>query len=296
MTDRDLYEVLGVPRDASKDDIRRAFKKLARRYHPDVNPDDATAEERFKEAAFAHEVLSDDEQRSRYDRFGKQGLGGAGGEGFSGHGFGGHGGFDFGGGLDDLLRNFFGGNRGPARGRDREADVRVDFLDAVLAREIRIPVDGTTLRVRVPPGAETGTRVRLGGKGEPGASGGPPGDLYLTLQVGNHRWFERNGDDLDIDVPVTLPELIRGARIEVPTPDGQITMSVPPRSNNGQRLRVRGKGAVRDSAGVRGDLYVRLVARLPDAPDASAEQLEQVADQLEALYADADVRKALRGS
>jgi len=313
MDEQDLYGALGVARDAGEDEIRKAYRRLARQYHPDVNPNDQKAEERFKEISFAYDVLSDPEKRARYDEFGVQGL---------------QAGFDpeqaraykrwsegarrspsheefaeeidldelFGrlgglGGLGGARREW---RRAPRRGRDAHAEVAVDFLDAVLGREVRLEVAGRgALRVRIPAGAEDGTRVRLAGQGEPGAEGAPPGDLYLTLRVRPHPFFRREGDDLAFDLPVTVPELALGASIEVPTPDGVATVKVPPHARPGQRLRLRGKGAGRRGSSERGDLYLRLVVDLPEGRDA---ELEEIAKRMEPLYAGRDPRAGLKGS
>jgi DnaJ-class molecular chaperone len=315
MEEKDLYAVLGVARGASEDEIRKAYRRLARRYHPDVNPGDATAEDRFKEVSFAYDVLSDPEKRKRYDEFGVAGV---------------QPGFDpeqarayrrwqegarrspfrdaFAEGpgeeidLDELLSRLggLGGFRraewrsAPLRGRDVHAEVEVDLLDVALGREVRLEVAGRgTLRVRVPPGADEGTRVRLAGQGEPGVAGGPPGDLFLTLRVRPHPLFRREGDDLALDLPVTLPELVFGAEVSVPTPEGSASVRIPAHARPGQRLRLRGKGAGRRGAGgERGDLYVRLVLELPEGHD---RELEEIARSAEPLYAGRDVRARLRG-
>jgi len=314
---KDFYVVLGVPRDASEDQIRKAYRQLARRYHPDVNPNDKAAEERFKEISYAYDVLSDAEKRARYDEFGTEGL--ASGfdpeqarawrrwsEGTRRSPM--HESFEEGIDLEDLLSRLGGlgglggatgfegrasGFRGPRRGRDLHAEVEVPFADAVLAREVRLaPAGRSPLRVRIPPGAEGGTRIRLAGQGESGASGAPPGDLYLTLRLRPDPLFRRDGDDLSLDLPVTVPELVLGASVEVPTPEGSASVRVPPHSRPGQRLRLRGKGATRRD-GTRGDLYARLVAELPAGRD---DELEELAKRMEPLYAASDVRAGLRGA
>ncbi len=304
---KDLYAILGVARGASDDEIRKAYRKLARKYHPDVNPNDPKAEDRFKEVAFAYDVLSDEEKRARYDEFGTQGLA----EGFDPDRarayarwsqqarqspF--HETFTSDVDLDDLLSGFFGPGgarrrRGSGRGRDAEGHLAIDFLEAVRGGEVRFQMGGKTLRVRIPPGAEEGSRVRVPGQGEPGAKGLPPGDLYLTLSVKPHPFFTRKGDDLWIDLPVTIPELVLGAEIDVPTPDDRVRMKIPPRSQSGRVLRVRGKGAGRRGSAGRGDLYVRVVAQLPEDPDP---RLEEIAKQLEALYGGKDPRARLKGT
>ena len=306
MAEKDLYAALGVTRDASDEDIRGAYRKLARKYHPDVNPNDPSAEERFKEISVAHGILSDTEKRALYDEFGMAGLSegfdprqartyqhwnqGAGQSPF-------HQGFTSEVNLDDLLSGFFSGSRrthGPTRGRDASSQVWVDFLDAVSGGDVRIRVAGKgTLRVTIPPGATEGTRIRLADQGEPGGSGGPPGDLNLTLRVRPHPYFTRDGDDLSVDVPVTIPELILGTSIEVPTPGGAARVNVPAKTPNGRRLRLRGKGATRRSPGgdpSRGDLYARLVAQLPDTEDP---RLDELARELEALYHEDNPRQHL---
>jgi len=308
--EKNLYAILGVPRDVDADDLRQAYRRLAREHHPDVNPNNPSAEDRFKEISAAYSVLSDDEKRGRYDEFGLAGLQegfdpeqareyarwakGAGQSPF-------HQEFQGGTDFEDLLSQIFGaaGSRteggtwqpaGPRPGADAIAEVEVDFLDAVRGGEVVLQLVGRpNLRVRIPAGADTGTRIRLAGQGEPGSDGAPPGDLYLKLQVGAHRHFTRDGDDLSIDVPITIPELVLGAAIQVPTPDGQVSLKIPARTQNGRKLRLREKGAVR-RAGGRGDLYVRLVARLPEGDDP---ELTKLAESMQSLYGEGDVRHAL---
>ncbi|HTO68283.1 MAG TPA: J domain-containing protein [Myxococcota bacterium] len=308
MADTDLYATLGVARTASAEEIRKAYRKLARKHHPDVNPGDRKAEERFKEISFAYEVLSDKDKRARYDEFGTAGLA----EGFdpahareyarwsqgarrspSYETFSGGADID----LEDLLGGIFGGRagrpRGPARGHDAEGEIEVDFVDAVRGGEVRVQVGGRgTLRIKVPPGSDTGTKIRLAGQGDAGAEGGPAGDLFLTLKVRPHAFYRREGSDLHLDLPVTIPELVHGASVEVPTPDGPVTMKIPAHSASGRVLRLRGKGAAKLGAAERGDMYVRLVAELPDPSDP---RLDAIAKELEPLYQGRDVRARLRG-
>ena len=301
MTVRDPYSVLGVARSASKDEIRNVYRKLAREHHPDVNPDDPHAEERFKDISAAYNVLSDEEKRTRYDEFGPAGLQ----DGFDpnrarqhhrgSQGFGNpfqHGDLD----LDEMLRSAFGGGRqrarGPERGADARGEVHVDFLDAARGGEISVQFEGKgSLRIKIPAGADDGTRIRLAGQGQAGFANGPPGDLYLTLLVRPHRFFERNGSDLSVDVPVTLAELVLGAGIQVPTPDGSVTMTVPPGSSNGQKLRLRGRGAGRVGSSERGDLYVRLTLALPETDDP---RLAELAKEMEPLYEGTNPREHLQ--
>jgi DnaJ-class molecular chaperone len=304
----DFYTTLGVARTASEDEIRKAYRKLARKHHPDVNPNDRKAEEKFKEISFAYEVLSDKDKRARYDEFGVQGLA----EGFdpaqareyarwsqgarrspSYESFTSGEDVD----LEDLLGGIFGGARrarGPARGRDASGEIEVDFLDAVRGGEVRVQVgDRGTLRIKIPPGSETGTKIRLAGQGDSGDPGAPAGDLFLTLHVRPHPFFRREGSDLHLELPVTIPELVQGASVEVPTPDGPVTMKIPPHSQSARVLRLRGKGAPKLGGSERGDLYVKLLAELPDPADP---RLEAIAKDLEPLYEARDVRARLRKS
>jgi DnaJ-class molecular chaperone len=313
MPEEDLYALLGATKSATDDELRTAYRKLARKHHPDVNPGDKQAEDRFKEVSFAYDVLSDPEKRARYDEFGRQGLEagfdpeqarafhrwseGARRSPYHDHDLQGDADFD----LEELLSRLRGprGFEGagafrnvPRRGRDAQAEIEIDFLDAVLAREVAVEIEGRgRLRVRVPGGAQGGTRVRLAGQGEPGVQNGPPGDLLLTLRVRSHPFFRRDGDDLLLDVPVTIPELVLGASALVPTPDGSASVRVPPHSSPGARLRLRGKGAA-TRAGGRGDLLLRLEVVLPED---GGERLEEVAKSMEPLYEGRDVRAKLRG-
>jgi curved DNA-binding protein len=303
MEERDLYAVLGVSREASKEEIRKAYRKLARETHPDVNPGDPRAEARFKDVSFAYDVLSDPGKRKLYDEFGLRGLS----EGFDPQQARAWRQWQEGArrspsfesyttdvDLEDLLGGLFGGRRarGPGRGFDVEGEVAVDLLDAVRGAEVRVEVAGRALSVRIPPGSDDGSRIRLRGQGEPGPGGGPAGDLYLTLRVRPHPLFRREGTDLHLEVPVSVPELVLGAEVEVPTPDGSVSMRVPPRSQSGRRMRLRGKGVPRRRGGGRGDLYVTLVAQLPAGDDP---RLERLAKEMEPLYAGADLRARLKG-
>jgi len=298
---RDLYAVLGVARDADADTLRKAYRKLARRHHPDVNPGDKAAEERFKEVSEAYDVLSDAEKRRNYDEFGEMALQGgfdaekarrareAFGARFGGEP-GGPGGYEFRSGepfefgdLDDLLGRFGFGGRGGAgraaglRGSDLEASLELDFMEAAKGGEKRLTLqlageDGRpqtqTLTVRIPPGVGDGGRIRLRGKGAPGLGGGPAGDLWATVRVRPHAVFRREGRDLIVDVPVTIAEAVRGAKIEVPTLDGRATVTVPPGTDSGKKLRLRGKGIPDPAGKAPGDLYVVIQVRVPKQLDA----------------------------
>lgn len=289
--ERDLYEVLGAPRDADADALRKTYRKLARKFHPDVNPGNKKAEDRFKELSRAYDVLSDPEKRKAYDEFGEISLQG----GFDAEaartaqrGFGGRRGgsrgpqpeFEFGD-MDDVFSRFFGGaEAGPAsrrRGADVEAELELDFLEAARGGEKKLTlalsqahgaVKSETVTVRIPAGVSDGGRIRLAGKGGAGARGGPHGDLYATIRIRPHPVFRREGRDVVLDVPITVGEAIRGAKIEVPTLDGRATVAIPPGTDSGRKLRLRGKGIADPSGGAPGDLYAIVQIRVPKDLDA----------------------------
>ena len=268
-----LYETLGVKRDASVDDIRKAYRKLARKHHPDVNPGNKAAEEKFKALSTAYEVLSDDKKRAAYDEFGDASL---------------QGGFDASkareytrwqqrreqrasrfddaGPIEFDFAELFNRQRGPSRGRDLHAVVQMELRQAVEGAEVSLEVpDQGTVRVRIPPGADTGSVIRLPGRGAPGPRGGPPGDLVIETEVRPHPVLRRDGLDLYLTLPVTLDEAYNGASVDVPTFEGTVVLKIPPRSQNHARLRLRGKGIERKST--RGDLFVELDIRMPDQSD-----------------------------
>lgn len=333
---RDYYEVLGVERAASDQDIKSAYRKQALKFHPDRNPGDAAAEEKFKEAAEAYSVLADKDKRARYDRFGHQGVGAAGAQGFDPTIF-----ADFG----DLFSNLgdvfgfgdvFGGRGrrgGPQRGSDLRYDLEITFEESYAGTEssVQIPRDETcetcegtgaaegtkpetckecagrgqlryqqgfftvarpcphcrgtgriianpcatcrgqgrvsqerTLKIKIPAGIANGQQIRLYGEGEHGLAGGPTGDLYVVVHVADHAFFQRDGDDLHIQMPVTFPALALGARLAVPTPSGgETTVDVPAGTQSGTRLRVRGKGMPNVQGRGKGDLYAQVVVQVP---------------------------------
>ena len=279
---RDPYEILGVERSASADDIRASYRKLAKKLHPDLNPGNKKAEEQFKEVSSAYELLSDAEKRARFDR-GEIDASGA--ErprqrfyrdfADADHAYTDASGFeDFAAG-DDIIAEILRRQaqaRANAPGADLHYHLAVDFLDAVNGATLRLSVpSGETLEVKIPPGVETGQVLRLRGKGAPGRGTGKPGDALVEITVNPHRFFTREGDDIHVELPVTLTEAVLGGEIAVPTPTGTVMMRVPKNSNTGATLRLRGKGARRQSGG-HGDELVRLKVMLPPAPDPALEQ------------------------
>ena len=291
----DPYQVLGVPRTAGADEIRKAFRKLAKANHPDTNPNNKAAEERFKQVSGAFDIIGDAEKRKKFDAGaldadGRETFGGGFGGGQGpwgpppGGGFGGGGrGASFEGvDLNDILGEMFGGGgrggRGGAGGgfggfSQRGADVRarmdIDLEDAIRGAKRRISFsDGRTIDVTIPKGAQEGQTLRLKGQGSPGRAG--PGDAFIELAIAPHPIFRREGQTLVMDVPVTVYDAVLGGRAEAPTPDGPVTLTIPKGSNTGARLRLKGRG-LSDAKGVRGDLFARLVVTLPEKPDAALE-------------------------
>lgn len=313
----DFYSVLGVPKSSDADAIKKAYRKLARDLHPDKNPGNKEAEARFKAVNRAYETLHDPKKRALYDEFGEESLR----EGFDAEkarayrqwgGAAGAGGFRSGGGrkvnLEDLfgggaqggfdgdLGDLFGGarRRGPMKGNDYEQEHTVDFETAVRGTTIQLrnPETHDVVTVRIPPGADEGSRVRIPGQGGPSPSGGPNGDLVLVLHVRPHALFRRVGDDLHLEVPIRVSEAIRGTRVKVPTFEGPVAVKVPPGTQSGTVLRVRGKGINRKGR-PQGDLYIRFMVHVPHARnDQEAAQLNRVVDEL-TKFEDADLRRQL---
>jgi DnaJ-class molecular chaperone len=281
----DPYTVLGVKREASQDDIQKAYRKLAKKLHPDLNPGNKKAEEQFKEASAAYDLLGDAAKRARFDRGEIDASGqeqpqrryyrdfAEGG----GHAYSGEAGFADFAGADDIIAEIF-GQQGRAgnirrRGSDVHYHLALSFLDAVNGgkQQLKLP-DGSTLDVAIPPGTQDGQVLRLRGKGRPGINGGPPGDALIEIEVLPHPVFKRRGDDIHVEVPVPLADAVLGGKIGVPTPDGPVTMKVPKWTNTGTVLRLKGKGVPRADK-TRGDEYVALKVMLPDKPDPELEQL-----------------------
>lgn len=344
-TKRDYYEVLGVQKSASADEIKKAFRKLAREYHPDVNKA-PTAEAKFKEINEAYEVLSDDQKRAAYDRFGHaatQGAGFGGAEGYGGFGD-----------INDIFSEFFGGfaranaqqRRGPRRGADLRFDLKVDFLEAVFGAEKEIEVvrndtctrctgsgsepgtsptrcrtcNGTgevrrvqqsilgsfvnvstcptcngsgevitvpckqcggrkqvrvtrTLAVSVPPGVDTGTQIRLNNEGEPGVNGGPPGNLYVVINVAPHQFFRRKDEDIIVELSVNVAQAALGDEIEVPTVDGKEKLTIPAGTQGGSVFRIKGKGVPHLRRNTRGDQLVLVNVQVPQTLNAEQKRL-----------------------
>jgi len=368
MATRDLYADLGVKRNATADEIKKAYRKLARKYHPDVNPGNREAEERFKQISFAHDVLSDSEKRRVYDEFGAEGLQSGfdadrarefkrtsqrfGAEDYARAARGGFGRYTS---FEDIFGDIFGGARDPGmatgaeRGPDLEYQLEIDLLSAIrgstvtiaLAKPVECPTchgsgsqgEGTTcpecqgggqvkvgsgpvsfgrrcprcggsgrintrpcpqcqgqgriekterLNVKIPAGVDDGSRIRLAGKGGAGIGGAPPGDLYIVTRLRPHPHLERRGQDLYLDLPVTVGEVMHGATVEVPTPDGPVKLKIPAASQSGRKLRLRGKGVPAMKGAGRGDLYVVLLVQVPT--DGTARVREAV-DVLEGSYA-----------
>ncbi|MBX2798792.1 MAG: DnaJ domain-containing protein [Myxococcales bacterium] len=287
---RDPYRVLGVDRSADTDTIRKAYRKLARQWHPDVNHD-AGASERFKEVNAAYDVIGDEEKRRLYDEFGEASTR-PGFDAARARAWGGRGGRSapFGGGVDvdDLIGSIFGGGgfeRGPRRGADQQLELTVDLITVVLGGERTITIrrpDGArdTLDVPIPAGAKNGGKVRLKGQGLPPRGGGPCGDLVVRIKVAPHPVLQRDGDHLEIEVPITILEALRGGTITVPTPMGDIRLTVPAGVKSGARLRVKGRGIQRK--GAPGDLFVILRPTVPESTDpevlAAAERIERAYD------------------
>ena len=281
----DPYKVLGVNRNASDEELKRAYRKLAKKLHPDLNPGDKKVEAQFKETTAAYDFLSDPDKRRKYDRGEIDESGQPRGFRYSstrpaggaqqqqrrsrGFGFGYEDDADF---SEDLFGDFFGFGKGgesiKLKGADVSYQVRVPFLEAVLGTKQRLQLaDGKTLEVQLPPGTDTGQTLRLKGQGLPGRGGAPAGDAFIEVTVEPHPVFTRDGNDILVELPITLYEAVLGASLNVPTIDGKVSLKVPAGSNSGTQLRLRGKGVQAGKSGARGDQYVRLVVMLPKEVD-----------------------------
>jgi molecular chaperone DnaJ len=357
---KDLYEVLGVGKNASEGEVKKAFRKLARKYHPDVNPGDKKAEQQFKEINAAYEVLSDPKKRKQYDQFGhaafEQGFGqgpGPGAYGFEGYGGQGPEFFTGGGGFEDLFGGIFGGRatrpRGPQKGEDSTYSVEIDLEDAIFGKTMQVDLerevacssckgtgsqpgtspkncptcrgrgtvtagggfmqfsqacpschgDGTVnadpckscggrgvlprserINVKIPPGVDNGSKVRVAGMGGPGAQGGPPGDVYIATRVRPHPYFERKGDNLYSEAKITMKEAVLGEKIEVASKDGMVAVSLPQGVQSGQQLKLKGKGVPHLGGGGTGDHYITLQVVTPTGVGERGKELLRELDQL----------------
>ena len=300
----DLYQTLGVGRDASKDEIKKAHRKLALKYHPDKNPDDKVASEKFKRAQEAYDVLSDEEKRAAYDRYGadfekirssgyQPGAGGfdgldldqifGGGRGGRGGGGGAGGQTQFDGFSDFFEQMMGGGGRGQgAGGRQRQApsqkggntrhELEIPLQTAVQGGKTEFYLNDEKLSVNIPAGVETGSKIRLRDRGQPSPNGGPSGDLILLIKVSDHPCFRRNGRNLELNLPVSVGEAVLGAKIDIPTPSGTVALSIPANSSSGRRLRLKGQG-VKQRDGSAGDLFVVLQIEVPKEADEESQKL-----------------------
>jgi molecular chaperone DnaJ len=356
---KDYYKILGVAKGAKLGEIKAAYRRLARKHHPDVNPGDPASERRFKDISEAYQVLGDPEKRKRYDQFGTvdpsafgTGAGGFSGFDFSGFNFGGGPGVGFG----DIFNEIFGRRRKrrpptePLRGEDLQYVVNLSFFDALKGIETKVTINRRTpcgacggsgriatgsaahctacggsgkramqqgalrfeaacevcggtgissgeacrvcggegsvpkqekIKVRIPAGVDNGSRVRVAGKGDAGRSGGPPGDLYIMVNVGEHKFFTRKGNNIYVRIPVTVSEAALGTKIQVPTIDGSATIRIPPATRNGQRFRLRGRGVKALRGGGSGDQFVEVEIVLPEVIDEGAKELYRKLQQIE---------------
>ncbi len=312
MAGRDYYDILGVPRNATDEQIKKAYRELVRKYHPDVSKD-PNATEKFKEVQEAYQVLSDPKKRAAYDQFGKAGVGmgtgassgpqwhyGPGGQqvytwtSSSGRGEGIN--FDIG----DIFSELFGGTSpfgkssrhsrraSPVRGEDAEHHITLPFEQAVWGTKLRLQLQSPnkpapeTIEVKIPAGVTEGTKIRVRGKGQPGIAGGASGDLYIVTHITPHKFFRREGNDIYIDLPITVVEAIKGAKITIPTIDGPAVVTVPPGTSSGQKLRLKGKGVPDPKTGKRGDQYAIVKIVVPKIKISDIEEcLKKIEQQTE---------------
>lgn len=277
MAKKDYYEVLGVSKNASDDEIKKAYRKLAVKYHPDKNPGDKAAEEKFKEISEAHEVLADKQKRARYDQFGHAGVGGAGAGSAGGNPFqngsfnfnGQNFNFDFGGGggLDDILGSIFGfggGQRRPVRGSDYRTTVTLNFEEAVFGTTKVISADGKDLKVKIPAGVDDGMSIRLSGKGGPAPKGGTKGDLYVFVRVKPHKHLTREGSIILSEIRVSMVDAALGTEVDVETVDGNVRMKIPAGTQSGTPFKLSGHGVpLMRSDGDRGPHIVTVTVETP---------------------------------
>lgn len=294
MAKRDYYEVLGLSRGASEEEIKRAYRKLARKYHPDMNPGDPTSEEKFKEISEAHDVLTDPEKKRTYDQFGHNDFGRGSGPGAGAWtwrgGEGGSEGFNFdfsgaGGGFgsfSDIFSELFGAGRRsyarrPTRGEDIQYTMQIDFMDAVRGTSTTLSLNtskGTEhLTVTIPRGVKDGSKIRLKGKGSFSINGGPNGDLFIITRIRSHPFFKREDDDIYVDVPVTITEAALGDQVTIPTIDGPTKLTIPQGTQSGQKLRLKGKGSPHLKGTGRGDMYALIKIVVPKSISKESKQI-----------------------
>ena len=297
---KDPYKVLGVSKDTSQADLKKKYRQLAMKLHPDQNPGDDKVAEQFKEVSAAYTLLSDEKMKARYDRgeinadgsekgfFGYQRQHAGGGNPFGGGGFGGGGGNPFGSGFDaeDLFSSIFGGGaaRGGAgasrarsavkkRGEDKTYTINIDFLDAVLGSKKQIKLEnGKTLNIKTPENVKEGQQIRLKGQGRPGVGGGANGDALIEVHIKKHPYFTRNNNDIVMDLPITIEEAIMGGKVTVPTVNGKISLNIPKNSNSGKTMRLKGKGATDPKTKKQGDQLVRLMVMMPSGKNSEHER------------------------
>lgn len=278
--EKDFYKILGVAKDVSDTELKKVYRKLAKEFHPDLNPGDAKAEAKFKDISEAYDVLSDPEQRREYDAVRAMGGGArfqAGGPG---------------GGFEDVFSNLFGGggfpggfggfggNFGPQRGSDLTTSSTINFIDSINGTQLKLGVQGETVNVKVPAGIQDGQKLKVRGKGQPSPNGGPAGDLVVTIKVKPHPVFTRDGANVRVTVPITFSEAVLGATIQVPTLGGEpVKLKVAPGTPNGRTLRVKGKGV--QLAGKEGDLLATVEIAVPShVSDKAQKLLEQFTAEL----------------
>jgi len=296
----DYYKTLEVSREASPADIQKAYRRLARKYHPDLHPDDKSAKQKFQEVQSAFDVLNDPKKRELYDRYGSsfesaaaagaqpgaQWRSATAGPDVENFDFSQFFGDRFGGGEEGGFASIFGGRgkqgrRGRAQrtpGADLESELEVPFHSAVLGGQAQVSVQRAsgkvdTINVKIPVGIDEGKKIRLRGQGEPSPDGGPNGDILITIHVAPHAYFRRRGDDLDVRVPVTLLEAAEGAKVDVPTPKGTVALRVPPGTSSGTKLRIKGHGVAKAGKNP-GDLYAEISIVLPKS--LTAEEIDQI--------------------
>jgi len=293
--DKDFYKVLGVSKDVSEAELKKTYRKLSRKYHPDTNPGDAKAEAKFKEISEAYSVLSDSKERADYDQMRAMGPGprfnpgAGGGQGFPG-GF--NGGNMGGAGFEDVFANLFGGggfNRGPQRGADLTMSTTLDFIDGVKGTQLKVRLGNGETTIKIPAGVQDGQKIKIAGKGQQSPNGGPAGDLIISVTVKSHPVFTRDGNNLRVTVPVTFSEAVLGATIQVPTLGGEpVKLKVAPGTPNGRVLRVKGRGVV--TAKAEGDLLATVEIAVPSHV---SDKAKKALEAFEELLPEADPREDL---